>query len=74
MPAVTISREEAVQRWPVEKNALLTAHSTATFEIRVVQHDQRILAAHFELKLLHRPRGDAGRATFLAGSHRPREA
>src|SRR6185369_8659695 len=31
MPLVTISREAAVQRWPVEKNALLTAHSTAIF-------------------------------------------
>src|SRR5438105_2055017 len=31
MPLVTISREAAVQRCPVEKNALLTAHSTATF-------------------------------------------
>ena len=30
MPSVTISRDEAVQRWPVEKNAPLTAHSTAT--------------------------------------------
>ena len=29
MPSVTIRREEAVQRWPVEKNAPLTAHSTA---------------------------------------------
>ena len=28
---VTISRDEAVQRWPVEKNAPLTAHSTAVF-------------------------------------------
>ena len=31
MPPVTISREEAVQRWPVEKKAPLTAHSTAVF-------------------------------------------
>ena len=31
MPSVTIRREEAVQRWPVEKKAPLTAHSTATF-------------------------------------------
>ena len=31
MPLVTISREAAVQRWPVEKNALLAAHSTAIF-------------------------------------------
>ena len=30
MPSVTMKREEAVQRWPVEKNAPLTAHSTAT--------------------------------------------
>ena len=30
MPSVTISRDEAVQRWPVEKKAPLTAHSTAT--------------------------------------------
>ena len=31
MPLVTISRDEAVQRWPVEKNAPLTADSTAVF-------------------------------------------
>ncbi len=30
MPAVTIRREEAVQRWPVEKKAPLSAQSTAT--------------------------------------------
>ena len=30
MPCVTIKRDEAVQRWPVEKNAPFTAHSTAT--------------------------------------------
>ena len=30
MPSVTISRDEAVQRCPVEKKAPLTAHSTAT--------------------------------------------
>ena len=30
MPSVTMSRDDAVQRWPVEKNAPLTAHSTAT--------------------------------------------
>ena len=29
MPSVTIRREDAVQRWPVEKKAPLTAHSTA---------------------------------------------
>ena len=29
MPLVTISREDAVQRWPVEKKAPLVAHSTA---------------------------------------------
>ncbi len=29
MPSVTISREEAVQRWPVEKKAPFAAHSTA---------------------------------------------
>ena len=28
---MTIRREDAVQRWPVEKKAPLTAHSTATF-------------------------------------------
>ena len=30
MPSVTISREEAVQRWPVEKKPELAAASTAT--------------------------------------------
>ncbi|SUV85841.1 Uncharacterised protein [Bordetella pertussis] len=31
MPFCTMSRLDAVQRWPVEKNAPLTAQSTATF-------------------------------------------
>ena len=31
MPSVTMRREEAVQRWPVEKKAPLAAHSTAVF-------------------------------------------
>ena len=54
MPSVTIRREEAVQRWPVEKKAPLTAHSTAVFEVGVVEHHERVLAAHLELHLLHR--------------------
>ncbi len=53
IPSVTISRDEAVQRWPVEKKAPLTAHSTAVFEVGVVEHDQRVLAAHLELHLAH---------------------
>ena len=74
MPSVTMRREEAVQRWPVEKKAPLTAHSTATFEIGVVEHDQRILAAHLELELLHRSRRDAGRGDLAAGRDRAGEA
>ena len=53
MPSVTISRDEAVQRWPVEKKAPLTAQSTATAEVGVVEHDERVLAAHLELEAAH---------------------
>ena len=63
MPSVTISREEAVQRWPVEKNAPLTAHSTAFAQVGIVQHDERVLAAHLELHLLHRVGRNAAAAT-----------
>ena len=51
MPSVTIRREDAVQRWPVEKNAPLTAHVDRDVEVGVVEHDQRVLAAHLELEL-----------------------
>ena len=66
MPAVTMSRDDAVQRWPVEKYAPCTATLTAVGKVGVVEHDQRILAAHLELQLRHprdRLRGDraAGR-------------
>ena len=44
-------RLDAVQRWPVEKNAPWTAQFTATVEVGVVEHHQRILAAHLELDL-----------------------
>ncbi len=49
MPSVTMIRLDAVQRWPAWKNAPLTATDTAVAQIRVVEHDERILAAHFEL-------------------------
>ena len=53
MPSVTISRDDAVQRWPVEKKAPLTAQFDRDIEIGVVEHDQRVLAAHLELELAH---------------------
>ena len=42
-------------------------------EIGVVEHDQRILAAHLELHLLHRVGRDAGCATLRAGGDRAGE-
>ena len=55
MPSVTISRDEAVQRWPVEKKAPLSAGLDGDVEVGVVEHDQRVLAAHLELELAHAP-------------------
>ena len=49
MPSVTISRLDAVQRCPAWKNAPLTATDTAVGKIRIVEHDERVLAAHLEL-------------------------
>jgi hypothetical protein len=46
-----MSRLDAVQRWPVEKKALLTAGPDGDAEIGVVMHDHRVLAAHLELHL-----------------------
>ena len=53
MPSVTIRRDEAVQRWPVEKKAPLTAAFDRGLQIGIVEHDQRVLAAHLELELAH---------------------
>ena len=52
-----------MQRWPVEKNAPLTARSDRDVEIGVVEHHQRILAAHLELDFFGRraPRTAADR-------------
>ena len=74
MPSVTIRRDEAVQRWPVEKKAPLTAHSTADLEVGVVEHDERVLAAHLELELLHRLAPTQAAATLRAGVDRAGEA
>ena len=60
MPSVTMIRLDAVQRWPAWKNAPFTATDTAVGKIGVVEHDERILAAHLELHaraVLHRRRG-----------------
>ena len=60
-------RDEAVQRWPVPKNAPSIAHIDGALEIGIVEHDQRVLAAHFELHAclaLDRAFGD-GRADGL---------
>ena len=45
-----------MQRWPVEKKAPLTARFDGDLEVGIVEHDQRILAAHLQLELLHRRR------------------
>ena len=39
-----------MQRWPVWKKAPLIAQFTAVVEIGVVEHDERVLAAHLELE------------------------
>ena len=72
MPSVTIRRDEAVQRWPVEKKAPLTAQFDRDVEVGVVEHDHRVLAAHLELQLGHaRDRLGGDRA---AGGDRAGEA
>src|SRR5437764_195820 len=53
MPAVAITLDEAVQRCPVKKKAALDRAVHRDFEVCVVEHHQRILAAHLELELLH---------------------
>ena len=72
MPSVTISREEAVQRWPVEKKAPLTAGLDRDLEVGVVEHDHRVLAAHLELELAHHL--DRGLGDAPAGADRAGEA
>ena len=62
---MTIRREDAVQRWPVEKKAPLTAGLDRDLEVGVVEHDHRVLAAHLELELAHR--ADAGLGDAAAG-------
>ena len=42
-------------------------------EIGIVEHDKRILAAHFELHLLHRRGGDAGSCDAPPGADRARK-
>jgi len=39
------------------------------FQIGFIEHDPRILAAHLELTILHRPRCNAGRSDLLAGDN-----
>ena len=43
-------------------------------QVGVVEHDQRVLAAHLELELLHRLARDAGRGDLPAGRDRAGEA
>ena len=72
MPSVTIRREEAVQRWPVEKKPLLHRRVHRDVEVGVVEHHHRVLAAHLQLELGHAR--DAGLRDALAGGHRAGEA
>ena len=48
--SVTIRREDAVQRCPVWKKAPLIAQLDRDVEIGVVEHHERVLAAHLELE------------------------
>ncbi len=73
IPSVTMRRDEAVQRWPVEKKAPLTRASTAIFDIGIIEHHHRVLAAHFELDLFHRVGADAGGGDLAAGADRTGE-
>ena len=61
-----------MQRWPVEKYAPWTAQFDRDVEVGVVQHHQRVLAAHLELHLgAAAPRAPARRR---AGGDGPGEA
>ena len=71
MPSVTMTREVAVQRWPVEKKALCATDLDRHLEVGVVEHDGRVLAAHLELELAHHL--DAGLGHALAGADRAGE-
>ena len=44
-------REEAVQRWPGLVEGAVDGGGNGGIEIGVIEHDQRILAAHFKLEL-----------------------
>ena len=55
-----------------EKGALHRAFD-GDLEVGVIQHDERVLAAHFELDLLHRVAGDAGGRDLAAGRDRAGE-
>src|SRR5580704_11781845 len=61
MPLVTISREDAVQRCPVEKNAPLGCALDRDLDLGVIEHHKRVLAAHLDLHLFHRHRGGRSR-------------
>ena len=60
MPPSTISRDEAVQRWPVEKIGAVDRAFDRGLQVGVVEHDQRVLAAHLELELAHRAGAGGG--------------
>ena len=44
----TMIRLAAVQRWPLVPNALHTMPIDREREVGVVEHDDRVLAAHFQ--------------------------
>ena len=63
-------RLDAVQRWPVAKKRAVERALHRAIEIAVVEHHQRILAAHLELHarvVRHRGLGDAGARALAAG-------
>ena len=70
-------RLDAVQRWPLAKKAPSSAQLHRAVEFGVVEHHQRILAAHFELHArlaLHRELGDARADALRAGEGDARHA
>ncbi len=73
MPSVTISREEAVQRWPVEKNAPLTAASTATLRSASSSTTSGFLPPISSWTFFIGLRGDAGLRDPAAGLDRTGE-
>ena len=70
MPSVTMIRDEAVQRWPVPIECAVDGARDRALEIGVVEHHERVLAAHLELHArlaLGRAFGDARADRLRAG-------